>query len=324
MTRSKVTYYAAWLVFGIAFGALCFYGAYVLKMKAANAAIAPAAVAANAANVMTAPVVTASAPPATPSPAPSPASTATFIGVLLPPQMANVASRQDGKLTEIPVKVGQTVKKGDVLAVFDSRERKQDLAMLEAQLKAAQGMAAAAGAEYAGANARAARRNANVGGVALVSIEESQQAIHDAHAAAGRSAQASAQIAETKAKIAAMKVALEDLELRAPYDGVVTAVYFEPGMNVHGNETVVRVVGSGAGLRVRVAIPEEEQARRTAKTAKLTLDDTRSFDARISRAAPEVDPASRTFLLEGEVDTGATCADCATLAGRTVRVTLAP
>jgi multidrug efflux pump subunit AcrA (membrane-fusion protein) len=103
----------------------------------------------------------------------------------------------------------------------------------------------------------------------------------------------------------------------------VTGVYFEPGANVRAGETVVRVVGGGRGLRVRVALPEEDQASAAgAKRASLVLEDGRVLGARVDRVSPEVDPASRTLLVEGTAEVGPDCADCVSLAGHTVRATL--
>jgi RND family efflux transporter MFP subunit len=251
-----------------------------------------------------------------------------FVGVLLPPQMSNVAPRADGKLVDVPVRVGQRVQKGAVLATFDARDRAHDLAVAQAQLKAAQGAAAASNADLAAARHRAARRNAtvDVGGraVAIVSAEESTQASLDASGAAGRAVTASAQVAEQRARIAQLRLALEETQLRAPFDGVVTAVYFEAGMRLHAGETVVRIVGSGRGLRVRVAVPEDASDRiGHATTARLALDAGHSLTATIDHRSPEIDAASRTFLVEGTVDVGDACEECAVLAGRTIRATFA-
>lgn len=253
-----------------------------------------------------------------------PTSSESFVGVLLPPQMANVAPRADGKVTEVPVRVGQHVQRGALLATFDARDRAHDLAVAQAQLKAAQGMAAASSADLAAARHRAARRNAtvDVGGraIAIVSAEESTQASLDASGAAGRAFTASAQVAEQRAHIAQLRLALDETLLRAPFDGVVTAVYSEPGMRVRGGETVVRIVGSGRGLRVRIAVPEDASERvRSVTRATLALDATHSLTATIDHRSPEIDAASRTFLVEGTVDVGDACEECAVLAGRTIR-----
>jgi RND family efflux transporter MFP subunit len=298
-------------------GALAFAAAFLSKTATGNSAPPPPP----------APVHIDSAPiAAAPAPGPPPPS---FASVLLPPKMANVSSRADGRLVEVAVTVGQIVHKGDRLAVFDARERQHDLAMTEAQLKSALGAAGAAGAELAAARHRATRRSetVDVGGkrIALVSAEEASQSLFDANGAAGRATQASGQVAEQRAKIAALKVALEEAELRAPYDGVVTGLYFEAGMNVHANETVVRIVGGGEGLRVRIAVSEDERARAGAmKHARLVLDDGRVFTATIQRVSPEVEPASRTYLVEGDVELPKAEQDSrnhAQLAGRTARAT---
>jgi RND family efflux transporter MFP subunit len=272
------------------------------------------------------------------SPVPVPLNTApaapasgarTFVGVLLPPLMANLSSRADGKLLDVKVKVGQTVRKNEILATFDQRERLQELAVAEAQLKGALGAAAAAGADMGAARAKAARRNASVdigGGrrIALVSGEEASQAVSDAHGAAGRAASAAGQVAEQKAKIGQLKIALEEATLRAPFDGIVTGTYFEAGINVHANETVVRVVGGGNALRVRMAVPEEDGAiARAGSSARLSLDDGRVMLARLQHVSPEVDSTTRSLFVEGDVDIRGDERQIALLAGRTVRAVVA-
>lgn len=252
-----------------------------------------------------------------------------FAGVLLPPKMANLAPQSEGRVEAVIVKVGQHVRQGDVLLRFDPRQKKQDLAMATAAMRAAQASAGAAASEMAAASRRAARRNATVtvGGqaIALVSGEEAAQAQSDARTAAARAGSAGASIAEAQARVASLRLALEDTEVKAPFDGIVTALLFEPGMNVHANESVARVVGGGSGLRLRFAVAEEDVAvLQNRRRARITLEHTTLF-ATIDQVSPEVEPASRMFVVEGPVDGGdAACgpAGCAMVAGRGVRVAL--
>jgi RND family efflux transporter MFP subunit len=265
--------------------------------------------------------------PAAPHVAPAPERS--FVGVILAPQMANLSSRADGRLVSVNVRVGQTVHKDDALAVFDQRDRRQDLALAEAQLKTAMGAAAAAGADLGAARARAARRNATVdigGGkrIAVVSGEEAAQATADAHGAAGRAASAAGQIAEQKARIGSLKIALEETTLRAPFDGVITATNFEGGMSVHAHETVVRVVGGSDMLRLRVAVPEEDATLvRTGTVVRFKLEDGRALTARLTHVSPEVDPSTRCLFVEGDVDLHADDRQIALLSGRRVSVVVA-
>jgi RND family efflux transporter MFP subunit len=230
-------------------------------------------------------------PVAPPAPHVAPAPERSFVGVLLAPQMANLSSRADGRLVSVNVKVGQVVHKDDVLAVFDQRDRRQDLALAEAQLKTAMGAAAAAGADLGAARARAARRNATVdiGGGKRIA-----------------------------------KIALEETSLKAPFDGVVTATNFEGGMSVHAHETVVRVVGGSDMLRLRVAVPEEEATLvRTGTAVRFKLEDGRALTARLTHVSPEVDPSTRCLFVEGDVDFHADDRQIALLSGRRVSVAVA-
>ena len=255
-----------------------------------------------------------------------------FVGVLLPPQMANLSPRADGKVLELRAKAGQAVRAGDVIVAFDLRERQHDLAIAQAQLKVARAEAWGAGSDAMAAQKRAARRGSSVdigGGqrVPLVSGEEAAQARFEAQSAGAKAASASAHIAEQKAKVDQLKVALQESELRAPFDGVVSSVNFEPGMTAHTGDIVARIVG-GQGLRARIAVPEEAASLLKMRHAKITLDD-KTLMATIDQVTPEAEPTTRAFVIEGSVDlqgAQAWCGSggCTALAGRPMRAVLQP
>src|ERR1019366_5781577 len=105
--------------------------------------------------------------------------------------------------------------------------------------------AAVARSALAAAGPKAARRAAtvDVGGetVPLVSGEESAQARFDVDSAEAKLASAAARIAEISGKIEQLQLALDENELRAPFDGVVSAIDLEPGMTAHVGDVVARV-----------------------------------------------------------------------------------
>ena len=254
-----------------------------------------------------------------------------FVGVLLPPKMASLSPKTDGRVLSLRVKIGQTVRQGDVLVTFDPREKQHDLEMAKAELGVSKADAAGAGSELAAARKRASRRNATVevGGqkIALVSGEEAAQAHYDAQGAAARASSAVAKIAQQKAKVDQLTLALEETELRAPFDGVVTALSFEPGMTAHTGDLVARVVG-GTGLRARIAVSEDAAPLLKRKRAKLSMDG-RTLYANIDQVAFEVEPTSRSFIVEGSVELGAdgsrdAKAETMTLAGRAIRASMLP
>jgi RND family efflux transporter MFP subunit len=243
-----------------------------------------------------------------------------FVGVLLPEQMATLTQRAEGRVLRVSAKLGQAVHKGDILMEIDPRDSEHALAIAKAGLKSAQASAGAAGAAAAAAHNRAARRNVMVGNIAIVSAEEAAQSVAEAQTAGGHAAAAAAEIEQQKARVEQLKLALEETRVVAPFDGVVSTVYFEPGSTVHPGDPVVRVVG-GSGLRVRFAIPEDAAAMLRASRSVHLRFDTREAFASVDQIAPELDVASRTYLVEGTIiDQARLCPQgCTFLAGQIVR-----
>jgi RND family efflux transporter MFP subunit len=256
-----------------------------------------------------------------------------LVAVLLPPQMANLSPKADGRIVSVRVKVGQAVREGDTLVEFDPRERQHDLDMAKAALETARAEAGGAGASYQSARRRLSmlRGKVVVGGKSydLTSAIDVTKAEGDMATAGASSAAAASKIKEQSAKVEQLQLALKETELHAPYDGVVTAINFEPGATAHTGDAVVRVVGKGTGgpqLRVRIAVPEQNGQLAKRSRARLTLDDGRTLRADIDQRAVEVEPASRTYFIEGGVELGPdSCrGDCAMLDGRAVRATMLP
>jgi multidrug efflux pump subunit AcrA (membrane-fusion protein) len=242
--------------------------------------------------------------------------------------MANLTPRAEGKVVRVLRKVGEAVAKDDVIVGFDLREREHDLAVEVARLKAARADAASAAADLAFATKRAARRSTtiDIGGehVSLVSGEEAAQAHSEAQSARAHSASAAAHIAEQEARVEQLRLAVQESEIRAPFEGVVSSINFEPGMTAHPGDVVARVVG-GRGLRVRIAVPEESAALLTARHTRLRLEG-QTLLADIDQVSPEPEPASRSFVIEGSVrpTEASTESDLQALVGRTVRASLVP
>jgi HlyD family secretion protein len=226
-----------------------------------------------------------------------------FVGVLLPSQMANLTPRADAKIVVVRRKVGEAVAKDDVIVGFDLRDQQHELDVAEARLKAALADSAAAAADLAFDRERVGRRSTGVdmGGryVALVSGEEAASARSAAESARARLWAASAHIAEQQARVEQLKLVVQASEIRAPFAGIVSAINFEPGMTVHPGDVVARVVAEH-GLRVRIAVPEEQASLLEARHARIVLDD-RTLEADIDQVSPEPEPASRAFVIEGSV-----------------------
>lgn len=212
----------------------------------------------------------------------SPQRTRTLLGEAHPYASTTLYAKVSGYLREIRVERGDHVQAGQLLAVLDSPE-------LETQVRAAQ-----VDARNRQVLARRARSLAEPG---IVSEQDAQQA------------EASAQVAQAQARAA--QVQRDYRMLRAPFAGVVTARYADPGallQSATGSQTsalpVVRVAQVDrlrvfiyldqidaslvhVGDAVEVALPDRPDTRITAK---------------VSRVAGELDAKTRTMLAEIDVD----------------------
>jgi len=248
-----------------------------------------------------------------------------FVAVLVAEHMANLSFRAEGRVTRVNAKVGASVRAGDELVTLDQRELEHALAMARASLRMTHADAMIASADLHAAKGRAVRRASTVDidgrQLSVVSSEEIAQARADALRSNARVASAAAHAAEGAANVQRMRLAVEESTLRAPFDGEISSVFVGPGTTIKPSETVVRLIG-GSGLRVRFAVPEAAASLLSRRRARVEVGD-RVFEATIDQVAPEVDAASRMFLVEGRVVLG-TLADARALAGRQGRAKLLP
>ncbi|MBV8069962.1 MAG: efflux RND transporter periplasmic adaptor subunit [Acidobacteriaceae bacterium] len=203
-------------------------------------------------------------------------------------------ARASGYLKTWHVDIGAHVKKGELLAEIESPEVDQQLQQAKADLTTAQ-------ANLKLAQITAERYN-NLFKTDSVSKQELDNAVQDAAAktATANSAQANASRLE-------QLVSYENVY--APFDGVITARNVDTGAlvdadtNTPGKELFH--LASTATLRVYVNVPEiYSRAAKPGVTSYLTLSEFpgRRFKGTIVRNAEAIDVASRTLLVEVDVN----------------------
>src|SRR5881628_2492182 len=207
---------------------------------------------------------------------------------------APIFARTNGYVKAWYFDIGAHVKQGQLLAEIESPEVDQQLQQARADLETAQ------------ANLRQAQITADRWQALLETDSVSKQETDQAVSAL------SAMKATVNSNVANVR-RLEQLQafekIGAPFDGVITArnvdigVLINAGSNTSGRElfhmTAIHT------LRVFVAVPEVySRAARPGSTATLTLDEFpgRSFKGTLMRNANSIDPASRTLLVEVDVD----------------------
>jgi multidrug efflux system membrane fusion protein len=204
-----------------------------------------------------------------------------FAGVVKARREADIAFRAGGRIAVRLVDVGAAVRAGQELARLDPadialamRAAEADLAAAEAEMRRAQ------------ADADRSRRLLAAGHVAA--------AFDDQRQAAARSAEERATSA--RASLALARNRLEHTILRAPTDGVITALLAESGQVVAEGQAVLRMADP-AEREVMVQVPEGALPGLLAATAEAVLwaRPDQPVVARLREVAPQADPMLRTY-----------------------------
>jgi RND family efflux transporter MFP subunit len=207
---------------------------------------------------------------------------------------APVYARTSGYLRKWYADIGSKVHAGDLLAEIETPETDQQLQQAKSDLETAE-------TNYKLAQTTAGRYT-NLLQKGAVARQDTDNAVADMNSKKSIMDSARANVKR-----------LEDLQgyekVYAPFDGVITA----------RNTDVGALINAGAGaagnglfhlsatnkLRVFVNVPEEyERAAANGSTATLTLSEFpgRAFTGTIVRNASSIDPASRTLLVEVDVN----------------------
>jgi multidrug efflux system membrane fusion protein len=187
-----------------------------------------------------------------------------------------------GKIIERHVRLGDTVKIGEVVARLDPADAQKSAASAQAQLDAAQHNLVYAEQQLDRDEAQA-RENL----ISTAQLEQSTNAFSSAQAQRDQAAQ----------QAALQKNQLQYTDLLADHAGVITAEQAQTGQNVSAGQAVYNLAWSG-DVDVVVDVPESTLgALAVGQTAKVTLSALpgRTFSARVRELSPAADPQSRTY-----------------------------
>jgi len=205
-----------------------------------------------------------------------------------------IYARTSGYLTHWYFDIGARVKKGDLLAEIETPEVDQQLQQAQAQLETAE-------ANYTLAKTTAARWQWLLQ-TNSVSKQETDQAV--ANMAAQK-----AVVDSNGANVRRLEQLQSFEKVYAPFDGVITARSTDIGALIDAGSAAQSKelfhMAAISTLRVFVPIPEVySNAARPGSSATLTLDEYpgRVFRGALARNSSAIDPASRTLLVEVDVD----------------------
>ena len=152
------------------------------------------------------------------------------VGEVKPRYESDLSFRVAGKVLSRRVDVGASVRQGDTLATLDTQDFQNRLRSAEAEVASADAVLV----EARGDEARKAK---------LLSDGWTPKATYDTVLRNLRSAEA--RLTSAKANLDLTRDQLNYTELKAEFDGVITAVGAEPGQNVNAGQMVVKLARPG-------------------------------------------------------------------------------
>ncbi|MGH8782636.1 efflux RND transporter periplasmic adaptor subunit [Paraburkholderia sp.] len=187
-----------------------------------------------------------------------------------------------GKIVERRVRLGDTVKAGQIVAQLDPADAQKNSASAQAQLDAAQHRLV-----YAKQQLDRDRAQAQANLIARAQLEQTEDAY----------ASASAQRDQAAQQAALAKDQLQYATLTADHAGVITAEQADTGQNVSAGQAVYNLAWSG-DIDVVCDAPETSLASLAVgqhATVTLSALPGRTFSARVRELSPAADPQSRTW-----------------------------
>ena len=198
-------------------------------------------------------------------------------------QEASIGAEASGlRLTQVLVNVGDTVKKGQLLATFAGDAVQADVAQAKAALMEAQ-----ANALDAAANAERARTLQNTGALSTQQINQ--------YLTAEKTAAARVQAAQ--ATLSAQGVRTQNTQVRAPDNGVISARGATVGAVVGAGTELFRMIRGGR-LEWRAEVTSNEIASiKPGAKAIVTAASGTQVEGTVRTVAPTIDAATRNALV---------------------------
>ncbi len=209
----------------------------------------------------------------------------TLTGSIGADQSSEVAANVSGRVTRTYVERGQPVKKGDVLAMVDSKAAGFQAAAATAQSKAAETQVKQAQQDCARADSLFSQ-----GAIATAEYER-QKASCTAALYSANAAQAQADLA---GKLAG------DTIIRSPIDGIVGERYINVGEFVQPPSRVASVFAID-NVKILISVPEAVVGQvRVGQTldVRVSAFPDRSFPAVVRHVSPSLRPNTRDLLIE--------------------------
>jgi RND family efflux transporter MFP subunit len=224
------------------------------------------------------------------------------VGNLIGAATVQVVPRVNGRLQSVSVKLGDPVRRGQIIARVEDREIQEQVRQAEASFQVAQ-----ATIRQREADLKLAQTNLDRSRSLYERQLLPQQTLDDTEAkyqaALAQVDLSRAQFAEAKARLDELKITLSNTLIVSPVDGFVGKRFLDAGAFASTNTPVASVVDIRT-VRMVTNLVERDVKRVPTGTPALVEVDAfpgEKFNGRVSRVAPVFDPATRTAEMEIEV-----------------------
>ncbi|MGO8935516.1 MAG: efflux RND transporter periplasmic adaptor subunit [Terracidiphilus sp.] len=214
-------------------------------------------------------------------------------------ETALVSTQVPGRIQQVLVREGDSVRAGQTLAVLDDAALRASVDQAQAGVKAAQSQQTAAqtDAELA---ASTLTRYRQLEAEKSVSPQEMDEITRRAEAATARLDAARAQTRAAEAQESGARAMLGYTRLLAPFSGIVTARMADPGTLASPGVPLLQVDQAGA-LQLQASVDESAiGAVLKGMKVQVSIDSTSSADiaGTVAEIVPAADPSSHSFLVK--------------------------
>jgi RND family efflux transporter MFP subunit len=223
-------------------------------------------------------------------------------GTVYPQYQYIIAPKVSGRILQIRKRIGDRVKRGELIALIDDAEYEQAVFEAEANLKIAQASLNESRSQFELAG-QEKERSQQLQAKGIASPAELDAAVTNYAAQESRYALAQAQVEQREAALKSARIRLGYTRLSASKPGLVGERFVDEGTLLAPNSAVASVVGIDSVI-VRTTVIERDYNRiRNGQMAAVSVDafPSRQFPGVVSRIAPMLQEASRVAQMEVEV-----------------------
>jgi len=244
---------------------------------------------------------------------------APYPGVIVSGYTADVGAEIAGGVLEVMARTGVRVHAGDALLRIDPKTAGDEVRVAQARLEQQRSSVQRATAELDEASDFLTRLRSITDGVSQRDLVAAQAREQKARAAV---AEAKAGLGMTEAELGRQRTRSDKHVIRAPFEGVVVALYVDPGDVVGPGQVVARVITEDFYVRFAMP-PDDTSARARGLDLDVRLPTGVMLTARVTDVQPEVDAAAQLVFARALIDRNGPAGSIDLTTGTQVQVRLA-